>query len=422
MNVIITPSKLKGELNIPPSKSLSHRAIIAASLAEGRSVISNIIFSEDIIATIAAMEACGAKIERHEDYLIIEGSKVKRVSDYINANESGSTIRFMIPIALSIDEPIVFDGKNNLVKRPLDVYTKIFDEQGIKYEVGENYLPMKVYNGLKAGTYKIRGDISSQFITGLLYALPMLEGDSTIEITTKLESIGYIDLTMDILKKFGIVIKTDNYKTFFVKGGQKFKPCDYTVEGDYSQVAFWAVMNTLGADIHLKCMNEHSFQGDKKIIKDINDFGGRVYFENGELKSLPSKTHGAVIDFAQSPDLGPILTVLAALSSGESKFINIERLRIKECDRVMAMTKELTKLDARVYDKGEYMQIIGVEKLGASLELDSHNDHRIVMALAAASLKCSGKIKILNAGAIKKSYPHFFKDFEMVGGRVTYEE
>lgn len=422
MNVIITPSNLKGELNIPPSKSLSHRAIIAASLAEGRSVISNIIFSEDIIATIGAMEACGAKIEKHDDYLVIEGSKVKRVSDYINANESGSTIRFMIPIALSIDSPITFDGKNNLVKRPLDVYTKIFDEQGIKYEVGENFLPMKVYGGLKAGTYKIRGDISSQFITGLLYALPMLDGDSSIEITTKLESIGYIDLTMDILKKFGIEIKTDNYKTFYIKGGQSFKPCNYTVEGDYSQVAFWAVMNTLGADIRLKCMNEHSYQGDKKIIKDINDFGGKVYFDGGELKALPATTHGAVINFAQSPDLGPILCVLASLSNGESTFKDIERLRIKECDRVSAMAIELSKLDAKVYDEGDHMKIIGAPKLGASLELDSHNDHRIVMALAAASLKCSGKIKILNAGAIKKSYPHFFKDFESVGGMVDYEE
>lgn len=422
MNVIITPSKLKGEIIIPPSKSLSHRAIIAASLASGRSVISNIIYSEDIEATIKAMEACGAKIKRFDNYLIIEGSKPIRKVDYINANESGSTIRFMIPIALSVDSPITFDGKNNLVKRPLDVYTKIFDELGIKYEVGENYLPMKVYSGLKPATYKIRGDISSQFITGLLYALPMLNGDSKIEITTKLESKGYIDLTMDILKKFGIEIKTNDYKEFFIKGNQEFKPCDYTVEGDYSQVAFWAVANTLGADIKLKCMNEYSYQGDKKIIDDIKDFGGDISFKDGELTSLPSKTHGAVIDFAQSPDLGPILSVLASLSEGESKFINIERLRIKECDRVMAMTKELSKLGAQVYDKGETMEFKGIDKLKSSLELDSHNDHRIVMALAVASTRCEGKIKILNAGAIKKSYPHFFKDFESVGGKVSYEE
>ncbi|MGM9971169.1 MAG: 3-phosphoshikimate 1-carboxyvinyltransferase [Anaeroplasmataceae bacterium] len=422
MNVTITPAKLKGSVVIPPSKSLSHRAIIAASLASGTSKISNIIYSEDIKATINAMRACGATILEHEDYLEITGSKVKRVSDVINANESGSTIRFMIPIALTCDEPITFVGENNLVKRPLNVFTDLFDEFGIKYEVGEDYLPMKVYNGLKSGVYKVRGDISSQFITGLLYALPLLDNDSSIVVTTKLESKGYIDLTMDILKKFGIIIETTDYKVFNIKGNQSYKPCDYTVEGDYSQVAFWAVANCLGAEITMKCMNENSYQGDKKIIDDIKDFGGNIYFKNGDLYADTKVTHGATIDFAQSPDLGPILTVLASLSEGESKFVNIERLRIKECDRVTCMVEELRKLGALLTDEGDHMSIIGVDGLKSSLELDSHNDHRIVMALAIASICCDGPIKIKNASAIKKSYPHFFKAFESVGGIVQYEE
>jgi len=422
MNVIITPSKLKGDVIVPPSKSLSHRAIIAASLAEGRSRISNIIYSEDINATIDAMTSLGAHIEKYEDYLIIDGSNPKRIGDVINANESGSTIRFMIPIALVVDSPITFEGRNNLVNRPLDVFTQIFDELGIKYERGEKYLPMKVYNGLKPATYKVRGDVSSQFITGLLYALPLLDGDSKIEITTKLESKGYIDLTMDVLKKFGIIIKTDDYKTFDIKGNQSYKPLDYTVEGDYSQVAFWAVANTLGNDLNILCMNEASYQGDKKIIKDINDFGGKVYFKDGVFKSEPSKTHGATIDFANSPDLGPILTVLASLSKGHSTFTSVERLRIKECDRVTCMVEELLKMGANLRDAGDTMEIDGVSMLKPSLDLDSHNDHRIVMALAVASTKCSGKIRILNAGAIKKSYPHFFKAFEAVGGILEYED
>ncbi len=422
MNVIITPSKLKGDVIVPPSKSLSHRAIIAASLAEGRSKISNIIYSEDINATIDAMTSLGAHIEKYDDYLIIDGSSPKRVGNVINANESGSTIRFMIPIALVVDSPITFEGRNNLVNRPLDVFTQIFDELGIKYERGEKYLPMKVYNGLKPATYKVRGDVSSQFITGLLYALPLLNGDSKIEITTKLESKGYIDLTMDVLKKFGITIKTDDYKTFDIKGNQKYKPLDYTVEGDYSQVAFWAVANTLGSDINILCMNENSYQGDKKIISDINDFGGKVYFKDGMFKSDSSKTHGTTIDFANSPDLGPILTVLASLSEGHSTFTSVERLRIKECDRVTCMVEELKKMGANLIDAGDTMEIDGVSMLKPSLDLDSHNDHRIVMALAIASTKCSGKIRILNASAIKKSYPHFFKAFEAVGGIVEYED
>ncbi len=422
MNVIITPNKLEGNVIVPPSKSLSHRAIIAASLADGCSKISNIIYSEDIIATINAMEGLGAHIEKYDDYLIIKGSKPKRISNIIDANESGSTIRFMIPIALVVDEVVEFRGKNNLVNRPLDVFTNIFDEFGIKYERGEKYLPMKVYSGLKPGVYKIRGDISSQFITGLLYALPLLNGDSKIIITTALESKGYIDLTMDVLKKFGIEIKTNDYTSFDIKGNQTYKAQDYTVEGDYSQAAFFAVANTLGANLNILCMNENSYQGDKKIIEDINSFEGGAYFKEGELKVESRETKGATIDFKNSPDLGPIETVLASLSKGHSTFTSIERLRIKECDRVKAMEEELKKMGARVFDNGDTMEIDGVDMLDGAMDLDSHNDHRIVMALAIASLKTRGKIRILNAGAIKKSFPHFFKVFESIGGIVSYEE
>ena len=328
----------------------------------------------------------------------------------------------MIPIALVVDSKITFDGRNNLVNRPLDIYTNLFREFGIKYERGEKYLPMTVYNGLKAGIYKIRGDVSSQFLTGLLYALPLLNGDSKIVITTKLESKGYIDLTIDVLKKFGIVIETKDYSEFTIKGNQDYKPLDYTVEGDYSQVAFWAVANTLGNEVTIKCMNEYSYQGDKKIIEDINSFGGNVYFENGELISKKAKTHSTTIDFANSPDLGPILTVLACLSSGHTTFNNVERLRIKECDRVTCMVEEMKKLGANLYETSNTMEIDGVDNFNPSMNLDSHNDHRIVMALAIASTVCTDKIKIYNAGAIKKSYPHFFKAFEAVGGIVEYED
>lgn len=423
MNVTITPNKLKGDVVIPPSKSLSHRAIIAAALAQGKSVISNVIYSDDIKATIASMRACGASIEEYNDYLVINGSKVKRTSNIINANESGSTIRFMIPIALVCDEPITFTGNNHLVKRPLEIYTELFDKYNIKYELEtENYLPMKVYNGIKPGIYEVRGDVSSQFITGLLYALPMLNADSKIVITTKLESKGYIDLTMDILKKFGIIIETTDYTSFYIKGNQEFKPCDYTIEGDYSQVAFWAVAGTLGAKINMLNMNQESYQGDKKILDDIKDFGGECTFNGSILTAKHVSPKACTIDFAQSPDLGPILTVLASVSEGITEFINVERLRIKECDRVTCMIDELKKMGAILEETKDTMTITGVKTLKGSLELDSHNDHRIVMALAIASLVCESDIKIKNAGAIKKSYPHFFEAFASVGGKVVYED
>ena len=421
MNVTVKPSKLGGNIKIPPSKSLSHRAIIAAALAEGKSIISNVLYSKDIKATIDSMRALGANIIEHEDSLEIYGSKVKRVKSLINANESGSTIRFMIPIALVCNEPMEFTGENHLVKRPLDTFFEIFDKQGIKYERGENYLPLKVYSGLKSGIFEVRGDISSQFITGLLYALPMLDGDSTIKITTNLESKGYIDLTLDILKMFGIYIENRSYKEFYVKGNQEFKPCDYTIEGDFSQSAFFLVADALGAEIKLSYMNMDSNQGDKKILNDIEDFKSKIHFEDGLLYSENANTKGAVIDFSQSPDLGPALTVLASLSEGKSEFINAGRLRIKECDRITCMKEELEKLGAKIDENPDGMVIYGVKSLNGGV-VDSHNDHRVAMSLAMASLKAKGDIKILNAGCVSKSFPNFWSVFESLGGNIIYED
>ena len=229
----------------------------------------------------------------------------------------------MIPIALVNSEPITFTGKNHLVNRPLDSYYEIFDKLGIEYKHPENaYLPLEVNGGLKSGVYEMRGDISSQFITGLLYALPLLDGDSKIVITTNLESVGYIDLTLDVLKDFGIKIVNNDYKEFIIEGNQEYKPNNYTVEGDYSQTAFYLVGGALGNDINLLGMKECSLQGDKKIIEDIKAMNGDVTFVDGILKCNPSDTVGATIDFSQSPDLGPALTVLASLSKGTSNFIN----------------------------------------------------------------------------------------------------
>ena len=420
MNVRITPAKLSGNVIIPPSKSLSHRAIIAAGLSEGKSIISNIMYSRDIKATINAMRAIGAQIIEYDNYLEITGSKVSRVSDIIDADESGSTIRFMIPIALLVPDKITFIGKNNLCKRPLDSLLDIFDKQGISYKRKEDYLPLEVTGALKSGDFFIRGDISSQFITGLLYALPLLDGDSRIIITTKMESKGYIDLTIDILKLFGIKIINNNYEEFIIKGNQKYKACDYQVEGDFSQSAFFLVADMLGADIKLEAINMNSHQGDKKIIDDVKDFGGIVNYDNNLLDVKCDNVNSTIIDFSQSPDLGPALTVLASLANGTSKFINASRLRIKECDRITSMKEEIEKLGGAIDEMPDGMIIYGVNRLHGGV-VDSHNDHRVVMALAMSTLKMDGDLVITNAEAINKSFPHFFEVFEKLGGKISYE-
>lgn len=422
MNVRIMPGLLKGDLVVPPSKSLSHRAIIAAGLAKGKSIISNILFSKDILATISAIEAIGANVIKNDNSLIIEGKGyTERINDIIDSNESGSTVRFMIPIALTVDKPVTFVGKNNLVNRPLDVFLNIFDEQNIKYEKNDDtYLPLKVFNGMKPGEFKIRGDISSQFITGLLYALPLLKGDSKIIITTELESKGYIDLTIDMLNLFGITIINNDYKEFIIKGNQEYKAHDYQVEGDYSQSAFFLVADLLGSDINLLAMNPNSHQGDKKIIEDIKAFGGKIEFKNNILKAYPTKTKGAIIDFSQSPDLGPALAVLASLSEGKTEFINALRLRIKECDRITCVRTELEKLGASIKEFDAGMEFIGKDSLNGGI-LDSHNDHRLRMSFAILGTVLKEEIIIKNAECVSKSFPNFFEVFESLGGKIKYE-
>lgn len=421
MNVIVKPSNLGGNIIVPPSKSLSHRAIIAASLAEGRSVISNISYSEDVNATINAMECCGARFTRLKDSLIVEGSKVQRLNEIVDANESGSTLRFIIPILLTTPEPVRFVGHNGLVNRPLDIYTEIFDRQGLYYRQGMDSLPLYVEGALKAGDYEIRGNVSSQFVSGLLFALPLLEGDSRIIITSRLESADYVNLTIEILKRFGIKIDVNN-NVFYVKGNQSYKPTYYHVEGDYSQAAFWLVADILGADVTLHNLSYKSLQGDKKILSDLEAFGGTCLWDDKVVKAIPGKSLGTTIDSVNSLDLAPALAVLAVLSEGETNFVNAGRLRIKESDRISAITLEFTKLGANVSENPDGMTIIGVPELNGNVTVDSHNDHRIAMALAIASIKANGPIKILHAEAINKSYPDFFNDFIRLGGEVEFTE
>ena len=418
MKVLIRPKKLSGKIDVVPSKSYSHRAIIAASLSEGESVIKNVLFSNDILRTIDCCRAFGAEITCYENYLVIKGtSEIKRASSVINCGESGSTIRFMIPIMLVNNEKMEFRGENHLNKRPLETYYEIFKRQGIKYSHPiDAYMPLHTEGGLRSGEFVIPGDISSQFITGLLFALPLLDGDSEIKIIGNLESKAYIDLTLDILNKFGIKIRNNNYTSFTVFGNQKYVANNYTVEGDFSQAAFFLVMGALGNDISLGCMNLDSLQGDKKIIQDVKDLGAAIKSEDETIKAIHNPLRGAVIDLSQSPDLGPVLSVLASVSAGNSKFINASRLRIKECDRITCVREELNKLGACVTESHDEMYFNGVTELHGSMNLDAHNDHRIAMSLAVASTVCTSPLLIHGAECVKKSYPHFWDDFKKLGG------
>ncbi len=415
--IIIKPKLLKGNIVVPSSKSLGHRGIIAAALSRGISRVYNIQLSKDIEATMELMKELGAVVNIEDQNLYIDGRKMFSYEKKLDlrCRESGSTLRFLIPLALTKDGDYIFHGEGKLISRPLEPYYEIFEEKGIKYSREEDGLPLKVSGKLTSGTYRVRGDISSQFITGLLFSLPILEDNSRIQITTKLESKGYIDLTLDILKDFGIEIENNNYKEFNIRGAQKYNCRNYYVEGDYSQGAFFLVAGALGSSIVCYGLNKDSLQGDKVILDILEAMGCNVEESKEGIKVKPSKTKGIEIDASNCPDLVPILTVLASLSEGETKIVNAKRLRIKECDRLHAITKELNKLGANIIELEDSLIISGVNELKGG-EVDSHNDHRIVMALAIAATRARGNVIINNPSAVEKSYPNFFKDYFKLGG------
>ena len=420
MDVLINPKKLEGELRVIASKSITHRALISAGLASGTSLIKNPLHSNDTYATIDMLQTMGVKIDVGTN-TTVTGKTLKKTSGVLDAKESGSSIRFLIPVGLTMDESVVFDGQEGLRKRPQKIYFDLFDKHGITYKkMGIEDLPFSAKGPLKPGNYELKGDVSSQFISGLMFALPLLKEDSVISLSSPLESVGYVDLTIDVLKSFGIEI-IEEKNTYLIKGNQTYKACEYDVEGDYSQAAFFLVMATLGSKISLSGMNPKSLQGDKAIIDIINSMNGEVYFKNDLLFANKKQTKGITIDLSQTPDLGPILAVLASLSTGKTVIVNASRLRIKESDRIKAMVCELTKMGANIKETEDGMIITGVSALKGNVTLDAWNDHRIVMALSVAATRASGPVRITNAEAVRKSYPGFFEDYKLLKGDVSFE-
>ena len=412
---IIKANRLTGEVTPPPSKSILHRYIIASSLAKGISKIENISYSDDIIATIEAMEKLGAKIEKKDNYLLIDGSKTfdKKYlnnNSEIDCNESGSTLRFLFPLSIVKKNKISFKGKGKLFKRPLNSYFENFDKYKIKYSyINENEILLD--GELKSGEYEIDGNISSQFITGLLFSLPLLNENSKIIIKGKLESSSYIDITLDCLNKFGINIIKNSYKEFIIKGNQNYKSGNYQVEADYSQIAFFLVANSIGSNIKINGLNSNSLQGDKKIV----DFIYKIDNWNKKEK--------LILDGSETPDIIPILSLKACISKKEIEIVNIARLRIKESDRLRAIVKELSKLGFDLLEKEDSILINSRKDFNKIINnnpvsLSSHSDHRIAMTIAIASTCYEEEIILDNLDCVKKSYPNFWEVFLSLGGKI----
>ncbi len=394
--VKIIPTKLKGVVQVPPSKSLAHRAIICASLAKGVSRIDNIEYSKDIQATIKAMKSLGTIIEEFENYLIIDGTTTfTKQNSEIDCEESGSTLRFMVPISIVEGNKVHFVGRGNLGKRPLDTFYEIFERQNIGYMYKKDVLDLYVIGKLKPDHYIIPGNISSQFITGLLFALPLLKGDSIIEITSTLESKGYIDLTLQMLSQYGIKIINNDYKSFVVMGNQEYQAHDYRVEADFSQAAFYLVAGAIGNDVVLTDLNLNSLQGDKATLSILEAMGAKINVVSDGIKVTGENLSATQVDASQCPDVIPVVSVALALAQGKSEVINAKRLRIKECDRIIATSSQLNELGGSVVELSDSMTIRGVSEFVGG-NCSSFADHRIAMMLAIAATRCNQSVIIDN--------------------------
>lgn len=400
MDIRISPSRLAGTVDIPSSKSCAHRALICAALCCGVSHISGITFSKDIEATIDAMTALGASFETDGNSITVHGITDIPSDADIDCNESGSTLRFIMPVAAALGVHSVFHGKGRLPERPIDIYKRELSKNGVCF-ISET-MPYALTGRLEGGRFEIEGNVSSQFITGLLFALPLAGKDSEIILTSHLESRPYVDITLNILKRFGIEI-TENENGFFVKGNQRYIPHDEMVEGDYSQAAFYYVANAIGSGVMMNNLLPDSVQGDKRIIDIISRA-----CKNAEIIGFEE-------DCSDIPDLVPILSVLGAYGRQRSVIYNAERLRIKESDRLAACADMLGKLGGNVTVTSDGLIIEPTGRLHGGV-IDSFGDHRIVMAAAIAALGATDDVVIHGAEAAEKSYPDFFRDYTLLGG------
>ena len=402
MKLTINKSHAHGTVIAPPSKSMAHRMLICGGLSVGKSIIHSIAPSEDILATLDCLEAMGAKYTYSGDTVEIDGIGKNEIfaKNILKCRESGSTLRFFLPLCMINDKKSIFQGSETLLNRPLGVYEDICKSQNILFE--NNGKEISIKGTLKSGNYEIPGNISSQFITGLLFTLPLLSGDSTIKIIPPVESLSYINLTIKALSDFGVKAEWKDINTLFIPGNQSYEQREVSVEGDYSNAAFFEALNIIGSDVKISWLRHDSLQGD------------RVYVEL--FKQLEKGT--PTIDISDCPDLGPILFSIAAAKHG-GVFTGTKRLRIKESDRGMTMAQELSKFGVETKIEEDSITINPSCFTAPREILYGHNDHRVVMSLCVLLTITGGTID--GVEAVRKSMPDFFEKLSSLGVSIHYE-
>lgn len=426
MDICITPQALGGTVSVPSSKSIGHRDLICAALAAGESIVENISVSQDIEATCRVLRAMGAVIEEipsayagRAAYRVQGGLQPQQRPITADCGESGSTLRFLIPVGMLHAQTVTFTGQGKLPKRPLDPYYQIFADHQIAYTWTDGGLPLTIQGQLRPGRYALAGNVSSQFFTGLLLTLPLLDGDSVLESTTTLESLSYVTMTLDCMARHGVHVQWDGKNTFRIPGNQAYRAGAYTVEGDYSQAAFWLSAGLLGNPMTCTGLRQHSSQGDEAIVSILRAMKGSITYGKEGVQARPGQTTGTTIDVEDCPDLVPVLTVVASCSKGVTHITHAARVRLKECDRLHAMAAELNKIGAHIEEEPDGLLIHGVDGFTGGT-VDGWNDHRVAMALAVASQRCRTPLTITGASCVRKSYPTFWEDFASLGGQ--YEQ
>lgn len=400
----VYPAEICGKIAVQPSKSVLHRAVICAALAEGESLIDNIVMSEDIRATLGCAAALGlCEYEVGENRITVFGTKrAKRA--LLDCGESGTTYRFFVPISAAVSGGADFTGRGRLMERPLEPLKSLMQQKGIKFE------GTSVYGELKAGEYRISGGVSSQFISGLMLALACLEGESVIQVEPPFESRNYVLLTEQVMQKFGarVCVCENTIKL----GGGGYTAANFEVEADWSHAAFFAAAGALSGRVELANMQKGSLQGDAQMADILERMGAK---RSGNIFEK-SKLHGVEIDAAQIPDIVPILAVCAAAAEGETRIYGAERLRIKESDRLQTTEAMLSALGADIRQTADGLIIKGGSLKGG--RVDAAKDHRIAMSAAIAACVCEAETIIEGAECVAKSAPDFFDQLELLGGKV----
>jgi 3-phosphoshikimate 1-carboxyvinyltransferase len=414
MNVTIMPAPLSGEAEAISSKSDAHRLLILAAFSGETTRIRLNQRSNDIDATIDCLRAMGAQIEVGSDEILVHGIRTVADDPLLDCRESGSTFRFLLPVAAACCESARFTGSGRLPDRPIQELTQAMHAHGVCFSADR--LPFSTSGRLCGGAFELPGNVSSQYLTGLLLALPFVKERSTVKLTTKLESAAYVDITLSALSRFGIRVSSQN-GVYSIPGGQRsISPGGIRADGDWSNAAFFLAAGALGQPVRISGLNMDSPQGDKMVLDILREFGADVSVSGDMVAVSPAALTGIKIDVGETPDLLPILAVVAACAKGETRFVNAARLRLKESDRLTTTAKLVNDLGGDAVELPDGLVVRGCALSGGTV--DSFHDHRIAMAAAIAAIRCRKPVTILDAGSAAKSYPTFFEDYKKLGGNV----